>query len=517
MKCPACGRENRAGAEYCAWCGEPMSPEPKLPAGVPPEGEPTVSSGPTVAPEGDSPAAVPAGLPASDQECRGRPKPDAVRAEGEPQGVQAVAAVASAAPDALESEGDESPPVKPATTQGNRLGQSKSLSPGDIVAERYEIVEQIGGIVVAGEASPEPTDSSESSDADEMAGARLGYNTYRARDLTRCAACGYDGNAPSDVFCLNCGASLDEPCYVIMVEHLRHAPGQYDAHFKEGQREYFVTVEPPSEAEEEGMPPVPLQLLCGHATDAGQQRDHNEDYLDARLYTRSNGDVLGLFIVADGLGGQDSGEVASRLATETVWSTLRETVWEPFLRDETLEPDALEAQLVAAVGVANQSVYATRMGRDSEMSTTLTLALVVDGVAYVANVGDSRTYLWNAGGLRRITKDHSLVQRLVDTGQIEPREVYSHPKRNLIYQSIGDRSDVQVDTFHHVLAPDDHLLLCSDGLWEMVRDEGIEEVLLAEPDPQRVSERLVHNANLAGGEDNISVIIIHAVDPRMRY
>jgi len=125
-------------------------------------------------------------------------------------------------------------------------------------------------------------------------------------------------------------------------------------------------------------------------------------------------------------------------------------------------------------------------------------------------VGDSRAYLWNADGLRRITRDHSLVQRLVDAGQITPEEVYTHPQRNLIYQSIGDRPEVQVDTFRRHLAVDDRLVLCSDGLWEMVHDDGLEEVLLSEPDPQRACDRLVQNANLAGGEDNITVIIVQA-------
>jgi protein phosphatase len=120
--------------------------------------------------------------------------------------------------------------------------------------------------------------------------------------------------------------------------------------------------------------------------------------------------------------------------------------------------------------------------------------------------------VWNAVGLRRLTKDHSLVQRLVDDGQITREEVYSHPQRNLIYKSIGDRPEVQADIVHHTLANDDRLVLCSDGLWEMVHDDGLEEVLLSEPDVQRASDRLVANANLAGGDDNISVIIVQAVE-----
>ena len=114
-------------------------------------------------------------------------------------------------------------------------------------------------------------------------------------------------------------------------------------------------------------------------------------------------------------------------------------------------------------------------------------------------------------GCVSFTKDHSLVQRLVDEGQMTRAEVYTHPQRNVIYKSIGDRPDVQPDVFQRQLEPDDRLILCSDGLWEMVHDDGLEEVLLSEPDPQRACERLVANANLAGGDDNITVIIVQAV------
>ena len=165
---------------------------------------------------------------------------------------------------------------------------------------------------------------------------------------------------------------------------------------------------------------------------------------------------------------------------------------------------------VKAIATANQQVYDARTARNSQMSTTITMALLLNNTAYIANVGDSRTYLWNAAGLRQITKDHSLVQRLVDTQVIKKEEIYSHPQRNLIYQCIGDRPEVQSDVFVHELVADDRLILCSDGLWEMVHDEGIEDVMLSEMDPQTACDRLVKHANLAGGEDNISVTVVRA-------
>jgi len=166
------------------------------------------------------------------------------------------------------------------------------------------------------------------------------------------------------------------------------------------------------------------------------------------------------------------------------------------------------AILAEAVQAANETVYKLRTAQASEMGTTVSMALLRDNLAIIANVGDSRTYLWSAGGLKRLTTDHSVVETLVAAGRITRAQVYSHPQRNLIYRSLGDRSKVEVDTFTQALAPGDRLLLCSDGLWEMARDEGIEEVLLSEANPQRACDQLVEMANLAGGDDNITVIIV---------
>ncbi len=468
MKCPACGRENRTSAGFCAWCGERFETKP--------EG---VAAEAAIAPTATQPAG-----PAAEAGVAPANGPAALAAETPPSPLPAVPAeeAMEAAPGAGAEEAAE--PAEVATEGG-----ATPLRPGDVLTDRYEVVEVV-------ESGPDS-------------------NTYRAKDRYGCAACGFDENVPGDEYCRQCGASLEKARYVTIVERLRLEPEHYDLRFEQGERDYFVTAEPQPKADEaiaEGQALARrLRLIWGRATDKGQQRDLNEDYLEAWLYARGSGGLLGLFVVADGLGGHDSGEVASRLTTDTVWETLRQSVWEPIIRGEVLQPEALEDKLEAAIKTASQAVYDARVARNSEMSSTLTLALIVDDVAYIGNVGDSRTYLWNAKGLQRITKDHSLVQRLVDTGQIEPRDVYAHPQRNVIYQSIGDRPDVHPDIFRQQLAVDDHLILCSDGLWEMVRDEGLEEVLLAEMDPQRACERLVQNANLAGGEDNISVIIVQAM------
>lgn len=458
MKCPACGRENRAAASFCARCGERLttSDEKEVVATQEQAVEQTQLKNTTEESAlVDSSNALEVDTQAPTVELALPPQ------EEQPAGVE-----------------------EPATAEpGAEQSPSTPYREGDMLAGRYQIVELV-------ESTPE-------------------RNRYRARDLRRCAACGYDDNTPEDAYCRQCGASLEKGGLVIIHEHVRHPPEDYADHFEEGEREYYVTVEA---GRSEQAPPErrDLRLIFGRATDKGRQRDHNEDYIEAWLYARGSGGLLGLFVVADGLGGQDSGEVASRMATDAVWQALRDSIWEPSVRGELFAPDLVQTRLVQAVQAANEAVYQARMQRHSEMSTTLSMALVIDREVYIGNVGDSRTYVWNADGLVQITKDHSLVQRLVDAGQLQREEVYAHPKRNLIYQSIGDRPRVEVDAFRHRLAPDERLILCSDGLWEMVRDDGLAEVLLSEADPQRACDRLVQNANLAGGEDNISVIIVQA-------
>jgi serine/threonine protein phosphatase PrpC len=483
MKCPTCGRENRDKAGFCAWCGQGLS----TPASEASGSDATTIEGATSVPTTPS-LAVPAPPPAPAQpaEQTAISEPPAAGEKGE------------ATQEPPEAEPPNSAVASPPTTDtgeqlpGNALPAGvpgTPFRPGDILAKHYEITELV-------ESTPE-------------------RNVYRARDLGRCATCGYDDNVPDDEYCRNCGASLEKPAYVRITEEVRRKPEQYDLQFSEGERDYYVNAEPKPEPEPPtvatpGKTPPP-RLIWGRATDKGLQRDLNEDTLEVWVYAKGSGGIVGLFVVADGLGGQDSGEVASRMTTDTIWESVRESVWQPILRGDTFNAKDLGKHVREAVVAANQVVYEARLGRKSEMSSTVTLALIIDGQAVIGNVGDSRTYLWNASGLRRITKDHSLVQRLVDTGQIAPDEVYSHPQRNLIYQSIGDRPQVQVDIFDHILAVDDQLILCSDGLWEMVHDEGLEEMLLAESDPQRACDRLVQNANLAGGDDNISVIIVRAV------
>lgn len=265
--------------------------------------------------------------------------------------------------------------------------------------------------------------------------------------------------------------------------------------------------------------------------DPGKQRAIDEDRTWWQIFMASEGEPVGLFIVCDGIGGHLGGDCASMWALETVKRELRD-VFSPFdprgtqelsrsELDSALRGSAskrssrarkLERQVRRAVESANFVVYEYALQRPekaSDAGTTLTLALVSGKQAVIANVGDSRTYLLRDGQLRQITQDHSLVANLVTSGQIKPEEVFTHPQRNLIYRSLGYKAELHVDTFLQTLQAGDYLLLCSDGLWEMLRDEQeVAQIILESTAPEQACRSLVDAANDAGGEDNIGVVVV---------
>jgi protein phosphatase len=161
-----------------------------------------------------------------------------------------------------------------------------------------------------------------------------------------------------------------------------------------------------------------------------------------------------------------------------------------------------------AVLQANMAIVREGQAQGNDMGATLTMALVVGDRAIIGNVGDSRTYLYRDGKLRRVSNDHSLVMRLVELGQITEEDIYSHPQRNAVLRSLGDREELEVDVFVERVRPGDALLLCSDGQWEMTRDAEMERLLERSDDPNTVCKALVSAANQAGGEDNICVVLV---------
>ena len=244
-------------------------------------------------------------------------------------------------------------------------------------------------------------------------------------------------------------------------------------------------------------------------SDPGKVRKNapNEDTILAiqgTCETPSGPQPVGLFVVADGMGGHADGQAASRLAIQEVGDTLI-----PLLMNRTQEPELFLESLKDAVHRANLAIYQRNREREHMMGTTLTAALVVGPKAFIVNAGDSRTYIYRANdGLRQVTRDHSSVARLVEAGAIEPDDVYVHPLRNQIYRCLGDHATLQVDTFELTLDIEDSLLLCSDGLWEMVRDPQIAAILKeTHMHPASARDELIQAALDGGGADNVSVIV----------
>jgi len=212
--------------------------------------------------------------------------------------------------------------------------------------------------------------------------------------------------------------------------------------------------------------------------------------------------------VADGMGGHEGGEIASRLAIQTTAQVLLRDLFGPELAGNALSSSEILDRMADAIRQANDEVYLERQKRDNDMGTTITAAFVKDWTLHLGHVGDCRAYRWGQEGLQQLTTDHSIVAGMVAAGTIQPEEIYTHPQRSVIYRCIGDQPTVEVDTGTVQLEPGERLLICCDGLWEELRSAGIEDVLLAEADPQTACDQMVHQANIAGGSDNISVIIV---------
>jgi serine/threonine protein phosphatase PrpC len=259
-----------------------------------------------------------------------------------------------------------------------------------------------------------------------------------------------------------------------------------------------------------------LSLAVGYLTDPGIKRKHkpNEDSLFAMQGTGAYNSLpqeFGLFVVADGMGGHANGQHASRMAIQNIIDYILPRI----SLNASMEDQAFLNLLRDGVQCSNQAVHHRNMEERADMGTTMTAALVVGATAYIANVGDSRTYLYREpDGLKKVTNDHSVVASLVEAGIIKPDDIYTHPKRNQIYRSLGEKPVVDIDSFKVSLNAGDKLLLCSDGLWDMVRDPEIQRLMSA-PDPSKTSQKLIQAALDGGGEDNVSVIVVSFSEPEV--
>ncbi len=239
-----------------------------------------------------------------------------------------------------------------------------------------------------------------------------------------------------------------------------------------------------------------MNVIC--KTDKGKKRELNEDYV-----LTLKGNDYQLLIVADGMGGHNAGEIASKLASMRV----RDYVFDAY--SNTKDKEEL---LRIAISKANDAVYLKSQENKelSGMGTTLTSILVTGTNVYFGHVGDSRAYIIADGDIRKITQDHSLVQELIDNGSITESEAINHPQRNLITRAVGTEKNVSIDTGCEQVKKGDIIMLCSDGLTNYISKEEILEIV-KEKESGAVEE-LIRTANERGGSDNISIILASGED-----
>ncbi|HUF39490.1 MAG TPA: Stp1/IreP family PP2C-type Ser/Thr phosphatase [Anaerolineales bacterium] len=260
-------------------------------------------------------------------------------------------------------------------------------------------------------------------------------------------------------------------------------------------------------------------LQSAAVTHQGRVRKHNEDSVFAFVRDPSKGEPLGILIVADGVGGQKAGDIASQIAVQTVFEHMS------WFMDQDAEDDTrpnanpqtqtdgespIETRLRIAIQAANKKILAYAHDNPIQagnMGTTLTCALIHGDNLTIAHIGDSRGYRLRDGELEQLTEDHSFVGQMVRDGQLTDEAYYVHPRRNVITRALGQFDDAEVDVWTIPIEPEDELLLCSDGMWEMVRNPEIRSRLSEQEDLETAAEELIQLANENGGSDNISVVL----------
>lgn len=248
-----------------------------------------------------------------------------------------------------------------------------------------------------------------------------------------------------------------------------------------------------------------MRIASGGVTDVGRVRTNNEDCF--RIIT-----PLNLFVLADGMGGEAHGEIASAMAVETVVQHCLDAEANPAAKVlGKVEPNwsANTKRLSTALHLANRNIFKSAEEHPEQhgMGATLTAAWIDRAKLSIAHVGDSRAYLLRAGSLLQLTRDHSLVAEQVRRGMLTVAEAEESEMQSVLLRALGAQADIEVDAEEHILFPRDVLLLCSDGLTRMVTEPEIAGVLQAETDPVRAAEELVALANDRGGPDNITVVI----------
>jgi len=269
-------------------------------------------------------------------------------------------------------------------------------------------------------------------------------------------------------------------------------------------------IEKTAELEEDNFQSRLPVLQSQAASSAGKVRTHNEDALftmSTQVYLQAQRQALGLYMLADGMGGHVDGERASSLAVQTASQVLLRRFLEPITPD-VMQPsdEGVNALLDQAMQAAQAAVLASVPGGGS----TLTVALVLGRQLYFAHVGDTRLYFYpQSSQVQVLTKDHSVARRLVDLGQLNAAEAQVTPLRNRLFRALGQGEGFAADFGWVALEKPTRLLLCSDGLWSTLPEAQLLEALQQEPMPADAAWKLVQSANAAGGSDNISIILVN--------
>ena len=236
----------------------------------------------------------------------------------------------------------------------------------------------------------------------------------------------------------------------------------------------------------------------------GKVRKNNEDYCMGEII-QTEDDCIGIFALADGMGGHKKGEVASKIAVDSIIDFLKENI----LKSCGIKMDYLDDVIKQGYNYANQKIF-DKVSEDSScegMGTTLVVAVIYKDDMIMANVGDSRGYLLHNDEFRRITRDHSVVEELVNANLITEEEARVHPRRNQITRAMGAEEIIIVDIFREKIEKGDMILLATDGLTGCVGDEDIKNIIKQDKDIKEICEDLINQANDNSGKDNISVIL----------
>jgi serine/threonine protein phosphatase PrpC len=255
------------------------------------------------------------------------------------------------------------------------------------------------------------------------------------------------------------------------------------------------------------------QLSVGIAQSKGIQRDKNEDSLfslTTNLFTNDSGIQFGLFMIADGMGGHENGEVASSIATKIVSDYIISRFFRSLVSLAGVDKE-LSIQEIVRLGIdeAHKAIKKETPGGGS----TLSLVLIMGSQMTIGHVGDSRVYLLSPdGNLQLLTKDHSLAKRLEEIGEISPEQASNHPQRNYLYRALGQGESLEPDIATYFLQPQSQIILCTDGLWGVISEKDIIQSLQLTGEPKYSCQLLVNKANALGGPDNITVILVRVPD-----